>query len=107
MIVLGLALLFLPLGSHAALTGLVVVGFGCAPVFPSLIHATPAHFGAEHSQAVIGVQMASACAGISLMPPLFGRFSAHTSLRLFPVYLLVLLVLMIASHERLCGGGHA
>lgn len=101
-IVLGLALLFLPLGNQAALTGLVIIGFGCAPVYPSLIHATPAHFGAERSQAVIGVQMASAYTGTSLMPPLFGWLASHTSIRLFPVYLSVLLVLMVFSHEKLC-----
>ena len=98
----GLALLLLPLGNAAALIGLTVVGLGCAPVYPSLIHATPAHFGAGRSQAVIGVQMASAYVGTSLMPPLFGWLSAHATIRLFPAYLLALLVLMIASHELLC-----
>lgn len=98
----GLVLLVLPLPNRFALAGLIIVGLGCAPVYPSLIHATPAHFGAERSQAIIGVQMASAYVGTSLMPPLFGWISARTSLRLFPLCLLVLLLLMIASHERLC-----
>ena len=98
----GLVLLVLPLPNRFALAGLIIVGLGCAPVYPSLIHATPAHFGAARSQAIIGVQMASAYVGTSLMPPLFGWISARTSLRLFPLCLLVLLLLMIASHERLC-----
>ena len=98
----GLVLLVLPLPNRFALAGLIIVGLGCAPVYPSLIHATPAHFGAVRSQAIIGVQMASAYVGTSLMPPLFGWISARTSLRLFPLCLLVLLLLMIASHERLC-----
>ena len=98
----GLMLLFLPLGNSAALAGLIIIGLGCAPVYPSLIHATPAHFGAGRSQALIGVQMASAYVGTSLMPPFFGWLSARTSLRLFPVFLLVLLILMLASHEKLC-----
>ena len=101
-IVVGLLLLFLPLGNAAALAGLIIIGLGCAPVYPSLIHATPAHFGAGRSQAIIGVQMASAYVGTSLMPPLFGWLSALTSLRLFPVCLLILLILMVASHEKLC-----
>ena len=99
---LGGALLLLPLGNNAALTGLVVVGLGCAPVYPSLIHATPAHFGAGRSQAVIGVQMASAYVGTSLMPPLFGALAAQTTIRLFPAYLLLLLAVMALSHEALC-----
>ena len=102
LIAAGLALLLLPLGTAAALTGLIVVGCGCAPVYPSLIHATPAHFGAARSQAVIGVQMASAYVGTSLMPPLFGCLASRTTIRLFPAFLLILLILMTASHEALC-----
>ena len=100
-IALGILLVLLPVGNGAALAGLILIGLGCAPVYPSLIHSTPAHFGAERSQAIIGVQMASAYTGTSLMPPLFGALAAHTSIRVFPLYLLVLLVLMILSHERL------
>lgn len=101
-IALGLFPLLLPLGNTVALYGLIVVGLGCAPVYPSLIHATPAHFGAERSQVIIGVQMASAYVGTSLMPPLFGALAAWTTIRLFPAYLLALLVLLIAAHESLC-----
>ena len=98
----GVALLIQPLGEHAALAGLILVGLGCAPIYPSIIHSTPAHFGAERSQALIGVQMASAYVGTSLMPPLFGAISARASLRVFPVYLLALLAVMAASHAVLC-----
>ena len=101
-IVLGLLPLFLPFGNRAALVGLIIIGLGCAPVYPSLIHATPAHFGADRSQAIIGVQMASAYTGTSLMPPLFGWLASKLTIRLFPAYLLILLILMIASHEKLC-----
>ena len=101
-IAVGLALLFLPLGERAAFAGLILVGLGCAPIYPSVIHSTPAHFGAERSQALIGVQMASAYVGTSLMPPLFGALSSRASLRIFPAYLLVLLIVMAASHLALC-----
>ena len=80
---------------------MVVVGLGCAPIYPSLIHATPAHFGAERSQAIIGVQMAGAYVGNILMPPLFGLIANHVSIRLFPAYLFVLLALMVLLHEKL------
>ena len=56
----GVAALLLPLGDLTALAGLILIGLGCAPIYPSLIHATPDHFGADRSQAVIGAQMASA-----------------------------------------------
>lgn len=98
---LGVAALLLPLGEQAALAGLILVGLGCAPIYPCLIHSTPEHFGAENSQAVIGVQMASAYVGICLMPPLFGLIANHITAALFPFYLLVLLVLMALAHEAL------
>ena len=99
---LGIGLLFLPLGETTALIGLILVGLGCAPIYPSVIHSTPAHFGADKSQAIIGVQMASAYVGTCLMPPLFGFLAEHITIGLFPVYLLGILVLMAAMHRRLC-----
>lgn len=96
-----LSLLFVP-DNRAALAGLVIAGLGCAPVYPCLIHSAPDHFGAQNSQAIIGIQMASAYVGTSLMPPLFGWISAHATIRLFPIYLLLLLILMIIFHEKLC-----
>ena len=100
-IALGLAALFLPFGQTATLAGLVLIGLGCAPIYPSIIHATPGHFGAERSQAIIGVQMAGAYIGNCLMPPLFGVLADHTTIAVFPYCLLVLLILMGTMHEKL------
>lgn len=100
-IALGLAALFLPFGQTAALAGLVLIGLGCAPIYPSIIHATPGHFGAERSQAIIGVQMASAYIGNCLMPPLFGVLADHTTIAVFPYCLLGILILMGTMHEKL------
>ena len=99
---LGILALLLPAGGEAAaLAGLVLVGLGCAPVYPCFIHATPEHFGAENSQAVIGVQMAGAYVGTCLMPPLFGLIASRVSPALFPAYLLAVLLAMVYAHERL------
>ena len=98
---LGILLLALPLGTAVALTGFVIIGFGCAPVYPCIIHSTPAHFGAENSQALVGVQMASAYVGISLMPPLFGVLAEKITIALLPGYLLGLLALMAVMHGRM------
>ena len=84
-----------------ALAGLVLVGLGCAPIYPSIIHSTPDHFGADKSQAVIGIQMASAYVGNLTMPPLFGLLANNITPALFPFYLLALLVLMVCMHEQL------
>lgn len=84
-----------------ALPGLVLIGLGCAPVYPCLIHSTPRHFGAQRSQAVIGVQMACAYVGTCVMPPVFGVLAQRVSPALLPVFLLVLLAVMFTAHERL------
>lgn len=97
----GIAFLLLPFGSTGSLTGLILVGLGCAPVYPSIIHSTPEHFGADKSQAMIGVQMASAYVGTCFMPPVFGFIANHISVSLFPVYLLAILILMAAMHEKM------
>ena len=101
MAALGIVLVLFPLGVPGTLAGLVVIGLGCAPIYPCVIHSTPAHFGADRSQAVIGVQMASAYTGTCLMPPLFGLIAGRISVGLFPVYLLAVLVVMTAAHEAL------
>jgi len=98
---LGVLVLLLPLGPVAAMAGMVFFGLGCAPVYPCIIHATPARFGAEKSQAFIGVQMASAYLGTTTMPPLFGLLGRGIGMWLFPVFLAVVLGLMALMHEKL------
>ena len=98
---LGIVFLLLPFGSISSLTGLILVGLGCAPVYPSIIHSTPEHFGADKSQAMIGVQMASAYVGTCFMPPIFGFIANHFRASLFPFYLLAILVLMAVMHEKM------
>ena len=97
----GIVVLLLPMGMAATVAGLLLLGLGCAPIYPCVIHSTPDYFGAENSQAVIGVQMASAYVGICLMPPLFGLIANHISVSLLPVYLAVILVLLVAMPELL------
>lgn len=100
-ILLGIAAMLLPFGEMVSLLGLILIGLGSAPIYPCIIHSTPAHFGAEKSQALIGVQMASAYVGSCLAPPLFGLIANHIHIGLMPVYLLAILILMIVMHERL------
>ncbi len=94
----GLLILWLP-GTMTASAGLVLMGLGCAPIYPCIIHSTPVHFGADKSQAVIGVQMASAYVGGMLMPPAFGLLAGHISAALYPLFLFLILLGMIFMHE--------
>jgi fucose permease len=99
----GVILLLLPLPRGFALAGLITVGFGCAPIYPSQIHATPQVFGRAHAQALIGMQMAAAYVGTTLMPPLFGLCADSVGLGMFPLYLLLFLVLMALLTEQVHG----
>lgn len=102
LVLLGVVVMLLPLPQHlGTIVGLMVVGLGCAPIYPCVIHSTPAYFGEDKSQAIVGVQMACAYVGSLLMPPLFGIIAQYVTISLYPWYLLVLLVLMVAMHERL------
>ncbi len=107
----GIALIALPIGSPwPAEAGLILTGLGCAPIYPAIIHSTPDHFGKENSQAVIGIQMASAYLGSTFMPPLFGVLSQQISSGLYPFYLLVFALLMLTmsllSSKRKQGAAH-
>ena len=85
--------------------GFIIIGLGCAPVYPCIIHSTPTNFGAENSQGIIGIQMASAYVGSTFMPPFFGLIANYVDLKLMPLYLaffLILLFIMIAKTEKVC-----
>lgn len=99
---LGVLLVLLSMGPVLALLGLLLIGFGCAPIYPCIIHSTPAHFGADHSQAMVGVQMAGAYLGNCLMPPLFGLIANYISIGWFPMYLLTILAVMVLMYHQCC-----
>ncbi|PJM77503.1 MFS transporter [Bifidobacterium felsineum] len=102
LVLTGIVVMFVPLPQHLGIViGLVVVGLGCAPIYPCVIHSTPTYFGEENSQAIVGVQMACAYMGSLLMPPVFGVIAQYISISLYPWYLLLFLVLMTVMHERL------
>ncbi len=91
LILLGLIFLFLPVNA-TVLPGFFLVGLGCAPIFPSLLHETPRNFGEKHSQAIMGLQMASAYVGITLMPLLFGKLASYLGYASLPTFLGVALL---------------
>jgi len=99
---LGVVMLALPLETDVlALVGLVILGLGCAPIYPAIIHSTPVNFGVRNSQAIIGIQMAAAYTGSTFVPPLFGAISTWTGMWTFPLFLAVLVVLGLLMSERL------
>jgi fucose permease len=96
----GIVVLALPF-ANSLLPGLFMIGLGCAPIYPSLLHETPKNFGEEYSQAMMGIQMGSAYVGTTIMPPIFGWFASYTSFSIFPIFIGVILVIKIIMVETL------
>lgn len=99
-IAVGIALLLLP-GSAVLPVGLVVIGLGCAPIYPCIIHETPANFGKNLSMAMTGIQMAAAYVGVTMLSPFFGVLAQNITMQLYPWALLAMLVLMFILSEQL------
>lgn len=96
----GIVALLLPVESYyLAFAAFLVIGLGCAPIYPCIIHSTPANFGAENSGAIIGIQMASAYVGSTFVPPLFGLVGKALGFSILPVYLAVFAALMLVMTE--------
>ena len=92
----------IPLGNNIlARIGVIIIGLGCAPVYPSIIHSTPYNFGKENSQSIIGIQMASAYVGSTFMPPLFGLIAQHINIGLYPLFLCIFAITMLVMSELL------
>lgn len=98
----GLIMLCLAQSSFFAIIALTIIGLGCAPIYPAIIHSTPAHFGKERSQTLIGLEMGCAYIGSCLMPPVFGQITKYFGISLYPYFLATFLIIMIIAHERLC-----
>ncbi|WP_195988079.1 MFS transporter [Clostridium sp. D53t1_180928_C8] len=97
--IMGATLLIMPIHNNLQLAGLILIGLGCAPIYPAMLHETPNRFGKELSQGIMGIQMATAYVGSTLVPPLFGALSRVTGFGILPYFLLILLVIMLVSSE--------
>ena len=96
----GILVLMIPISNTFVFAGLILIGLGCAPIYPSLLHQTPVNFGQERSQMLIGMQMATAYAGTTVMPLLFGLIAQYISMALYPFFLFVFVVLMVLMTEK-------
>ena len=101
LIAAGVVLILAPLGQGTLFAGLITVGLGCAPIYPSIIHETPVNFGRDVSMSMTGLQMATAYVGSCLMPPLFGLLAQYVTPTLYPWFLAAILALMFVMAESL------
>jgi len=101
LIAIGIIVLILPCDKFFLLPGFFIIGLGCAPIYPSLLHETPRNFGSVKSQAIMGIQMASAYIGTTFMPPLFGHITSFFGFNIFPFFIGGILLLNIIMVEIL------
>ncbi|KHS58508.1 MULTISPECIES: MFS transporter [Terrisporobacter] len=97
---LGAVLLMIPFSNNFKLVGLILIGLGCAPIYPAMLHETPNKFGKDLSQEIMGIQMATAYVGSTIVPPLFGMLSKFSGFGILPGFLLIFIVVMLLSTER-------
>lgn len=97
----GAVLLVLPLPVALSLAGFVLIGLGLAPIFPCMLHETPLRFGKEHSQSIMGYQMAVAYTGSTFIPPFLGFLAIYSTLAVFPIFIIVLMAAMLLGAEKL------
>ncbi|MDC7126960.1 MAG: MFS transporter [Spirochaetales bacterium] len=100
-VLLGVLFMLLPLPQGFVQAGFLLVGLGCAPIFPSMLHETPVRFGKKNAQAVMGFQMAAAYVGSTVFPPMFGFIASSHAMYLFPFFLLGYIIILIICFERL------
>ena len=97
---LGILLVFIPSQNYRiAAAGFILIGTGMGPVYPAIQHMAPANFGKRYSAAVIGLQMAFAYTGSTLMPMIFGQIQQRVGIGIMPVYLTLFAFLNIGLLE--------
>ncbi|WP_218730150.1 MFS transporter [Brochothrix thermosphacta] len=101
LIIVGATLMIIPLTDQFQLMGFIILGLGCAPIYPSMLHETPHRFGKEISQGIMGIQMATAYIGSTFVPPLVGYATNRVGFGIFPIVILGFVVLMMLSTENI------
>jgi fucose permease len=94
---LGMIIILLPFGKTLTGIGVAMIGTGAGPFYPALMYRTPESFGTAASQSAIGLQMAFAYTGSTLVPVILGVLP----LKLFPIFELALIITTFALSESL------
>lgn len=94
----GMILLALPLG-EISFFGLLLIGIGFGPIFPSVLHSVPDRFGTEYSADITGFHMGGAYGIGFAIQLIFGFVATATTFNIMPFVLLALCVLIFFANE--------
>ena len=98
-LIVGVILLFMQFNIQLMPLAVVIIGLGCAPIYPAIIHATPSRFTSKLSQNVMSVQVGCAYIASFAVVPLFGVVGKYIDFRLLPVLLIIFLAVMVICNE--------
>lgn len=99
-IAIGLILMFIsPINDILLPISLGVLGLGCGPIYPAIIHSTPTRFSKKYSQSVMSIQIGFAYIANISAAPLFGIIGKSYTFDFLPFYLLIFFILLIFGNE--------
>ena len=94
----GILILILPIGT-ASFVGLLLIGIGFGPIFPSILHSVPDRFGKEYSADITGFHMGGAYAIGFAVQLAFGYIATATTFDITPFVLLTFIILLFIANE--------
>ena len=94
----GMLILILPIGT-ASFVGLLLIGIGFGPIFPSILHSVPDRFGKEYSADITGFHMGGAYAIGFAVQLAFGYIATATTFDITPFVLLTFIILLFVANE--------
>lgn len=101
LIFVGILMLLIEMPQATYLISFALIGFGCAPIFPTMMHETPRRFSEDISHIVISMQMAAGYLGSAVAPSLFGVVISLIGVYVLPIYLLTLFFVLTLLTELL------
>lgn len=96
--IVGTILLALPV-PEIMLPGMLLIGFGLAPFFPTSLDLTKTRFNPAYSPDIIGFQMGSAYAGAFIIQTLVGVISSKVSWTIYPILLIAVSAGILGAFE--------
>lgn len=78
---------------------LFIIGLGCGPIYPSIVHSTVDKFTSKYSSAVMSIQIGFAYMANISVAPLFGILGNATTFLILPYIMLIFFVILVSGNE--------
>lgn len=78
---------------------LFIIGLGCGPIYPSIVHSTVDKFTSKYASAVMSIQIGFAYMANISVAPLFGILGNATTFLILPYIMLIFFVILVSGNE--------